>query len=89
MAYEQIEGPIDGRRGDYHAALLMQTLIALKMPKGKKAPRIEDLLIDWDAGADKAPTPGHLITKAQAANIGMGGEDKRAGKLASSTEAPL
>lgn len=46
IAYERIEGPLGGARGDYHAALVASTVANSNRGKGK-AHKLSDFLLKW------------------------------------------
>lgn len=47
QAYEEVNGPLGPRRGDWHAALIASTVASTVPRKGKKAPRLADFLLKW------------------------------------------
>lgn len=48
MVYEKVAGPLGGRRGDIHAAIVASAVYNVNRGKGKKAVDPEKLLPTWD-----------------------------------------
>lgn len=81
MAFERVEGPPSDVRADYHAAQIVQALIAiLATKKGKKPPKVHELILDWDPGRPKK-SGLQALAAAAAANRAAGGIDTRDGKI--------
>jgi len=76
-----MEGPLNEQRGDYHAAQIVQALVAIfATKKGAKPPKLSELMLDFDP----RPKTGNglaLLAKAAAANRAAGGIDTTASKL--------
>jgi hypothetical protein len=83
MAYERVEGPQDGTRGDFHAAQVVQAMIALwGTKKGAKPPSIDKLRIQWDGGAKPVGSGLQMLAKIAALNQAMKGTDERLSAMA-------
>lgn len=67
MAYEQIAGPLGGRRGDYHAALIAWA--AVNSQRKRQVP-LKRFLFDWDTAGR---SPDELWTVAQQLAAQFGG----------------
>ena len=74
MAYEQIDGPLGPRRGDYHAALIAATVAngvsALGGKRGNK--KIRDFLPEWDRPRHQSPE--EMLRAIRSWNRELGGE---------------
>ena len=71
QAYEMAHGPLGPVRGDWHAALIASTLVAVNRGKKGKRPKVEDFLLDWksrEALAD--PLEMEKVGKMLASRLG-------------------
>ena len=83
MAYERVEGPQDGVRGDYQAAQVVQALVAMMgTKKGAKPPTLDKLRIKWDAGAKPVGSGLQMLAKIAQMNQAMKGQDQRSSAMA-------
>ncbi|MGW4641803.1 phage tail assembly protein T [Sphaerisporangium sp. NPDC004334] len=73
MVYEKMTGPLGPVRGDYHAAQITTNLLNANRGKNKRALRMEDVLLRWDASEPVAPE--ELYAKARRINAVLGGAD--------------
>lgn len=73
MAFEQIDGPLGGRRGDIQAAIVASTVANVNLPRHKqRAP--DDYLPVWDKPAAKSQqTPEEMWAAVKRANAQFGG----------------
>lgn len=71
-AYEQITGPLDGRRGDVQAAIVAATVANSQRGKGQRPRGPMDFLPVWDKSAQRM-TPEEMWQAAVKANTAMGG----------------
>jgi len=83
MAYERVEGPQDGVRGDFQAAQIVQALVAMMgTKKGAKPPPIDKLRLKWDTGAKPVGSGLQMLAKIAAMNQAMKGTDERKSAMA-------
>jgi hypothetical protein len=69
MAYELVEGPIGGRRGDHQAALIASTVANAL---GGRRRKFTDFLFQW--GKRRRARNGHeLLAAAKSINAALGG----------------
>lgn len=71
-AFERVEGPLGGTRGDVQAAVVAATVANANRPKNKSAAKVTDFLPDWGQRRD---TPDDMWAKARALNAAMGGTE--------------
>lgn len=69
-AYEQLTGPLGGRRGDVQAAIIAATVANAQRSKGR-ALLPKDFIPKWDK--PKAMTPEEMWAAAMQANASLGG----------------
>lgn len=76
MAYERIDGPLGGARGDYHAALIAAAVTngfkALGGKRGSK--RLGEFLIEWDKRRG-SQTPREMLRAVRSINRAVGGQE--------------
>lgn len=48
MAFEQMDGPLGSKRGDYQAALVAKTVADVNRPKRRAAYKLKDFLLRFD-----------------------------------------
>lgn len=83
LAYERVEGPQDGVRGDFQSAQIVQALVALMgTKKGQKPPTLDKLRIQWDGGAKPVGSGIAMLAKIAAMNAAMKGSDERLSAMA-------
>lgn len=79
MAFEEIEGPLGPRRGDYHAAMLAAVFAngvsALSGKRGSK--KVGDFLLQWDRPRHQSPE--EMLRMIQSWNRHLGGEEVKRG----------
>lgn len=74
MAYEQVAGPLGGRRIDHAAALITSAVLNANRGKGQPRRSPEQLLPEWGRPrARRRMGPDEMWTAAQAANAKLGG----------------
>src|SRR5690606_26585646 len=73
QAFEQIEGPLGGLRGDVHAAMICAQIYNANRGKGDRAKNAADFLPRWDRPARQAQTPDQMWAMAQAITQRFGG----------------
>lgn len=74
MAYEQLAGPLGGRRGDYHAAMVTSAVVNSQRGKGKAPIPLSKFLFEW--GGRQRLTPEELYAKARQINAKLGGTER-------------
>jgi hypothetical protein len=72
MAYEQLTGPLDGRRGDVQASLIAATIANSQRGKGQAPKPLKQFMLVWDK-APRKMTPEEMWQAAMQANTAMGG----------------
>lgn len=77
MAFERINGPLGGRRADYHAALISASITngirALSGKRGSK--RLNDFLIEWDKRRGPM-SPRDMLREIRSINRALGGNER-------------
>lgn len=75
MAYEQVEGPIGGARGDVHAAMGVAATINVNRKRQQPYP-VSDFVPRWDTRRE-SQTPEQMLAIVVGLNRRMGGTDAR------------
>ena len=71
QAYERAHGPLGPLRGDWQAALIASTLVAVNRGKKGKRPKVADFLLAWkNSGAAADPAEMEKIGRMLASRLG-------------------
>lgn len=74
QAFEQIEGPLGGLRGDVHAAMVCSAIYNANRGKGSRERKPADFLPRWDKPAREPQSPEDMLAAVQSMQGRVGGE---------------
>lgn len=77
QAFERIDGPLGGARGDVHAAMISAAIVNANRSKGP-ARQMSEFLPRWDKGAKAEQTPEQMWAAAKAITARFGGTNHTA-----------
>lgn len=70
QAYERAHGPLGPLRGDWQAALIASTIVAMNRGKKGKRHKVSDFLLEWKDGTASDPREMEKIGKMLASRLG-------------------
>jgi hypothetical protein len=70
QAYERAHGPLGPVRGDWQAALIASTIVAVNKGKRGRRPKLQDFLLAWKDGSAADPIETERIGRMLASRLG-------------------
>lgn len=74
QAFERIEGPLGGLRGDVHAAMVVSAIYNANRDKGHRERKPSEFLPQWDKPAREQQSPEQMLAAARAMQGRVGGD---------------
>ncbi|MER7076636.1 Protein of unknown function [Saccharopolyspora kobensis] len=74
QAFERIEGPLGGLRGDVHAAMVCSAIYNANRGKNSRERKPADFLPRWDKPPREPQSPEQMLAAARALQGRLGGE---------------
>lgn len=70
QAYELAHGPLGPLRGDWQAALIASTLVAVNRTKKGRQPKVADFLLAWKGNEAQDPKETERVGRMLASRLG-------------------
>lgn len=79
QAYERAHGPLGAVRGDWQAALIASTIVAMNQGKRGKRRKVSDFLLEWKGSKASDPAEMEKIGRMLASRLGGTWTEARVG----------